>query len=40
MDVSTNTIELQPTIQEKDTQGHSKVKTARKATGNHLGYFP
>ena len=21
-------------------EGHSKVKTARKATGNHLGYFP
>ena len=21
-------------------EGHSKVKNARKATGNHLGYFP
>ena len=21
-------------------EGHSNVKTARKATGNHLGYFP
>jgi len=21
-------------------EGYSKVKTARKATGNHLGYFP